>query len=448
MPRKAGSQNVERYPWALMGLAGLVLALGAAFGVQRIYFVATVVLTVVFVAFFGRHLVFALTALGGAKTDLDLPPVDAGFRPRVSVMVACKNEESVVDDLVTKLLALEYAPDRLELIVVDDGSADRTGELLDAWAAAHAQLKVVHRPPGAGGGKSGALNEALLIASGEVIVIFDADHQPMKDVLWRLVRHFADPTVSAAQGRCEILNPQDSPLTKLVAIDFYAGYLVNEYGRQAVYRLPAYGGANCAVRASSLRALGGWNPNSVTEDTDLTLQLLLSGQRVRYDVTAVDREEGVVSPRHFWRQRYRWARGHQQVWRDYRWRVWRSKHLTLTEKVELTMFLLVYHVPVFAAAGFILLGFWLAGVVQPSTSLAAYLLWTLLFLGPLLELGSGLLIGRVPRRWIWPLPMFFPLFFVVIALCTKAWVDGLLGRPYAWVKTPRAMDDVAQEAPA
>ena len=78
------------------------------------------------------------------------------------------------------------------------------------------------------------------------------------------------------------------------------------------------------MRASTLRRLGGWNTDSVTEDTDLTLRVVLLGERVRYDITAVDTEEGATTLGRFIRQRYRWARGHQQVWRDYRSLVLRS----------------------------------------------------------------------------------------------------------------------------
>ena len=134
-----------------------------------------------------------------------------------------------------------------------------------------------------------------------------------------------------------------------VFVDFLSGYLVNEYGRQALFELPAYGGANCAVRMSTLRALGGWNEETVTEDTDLTLRLLLSGQRVRYDVTPSTTRRPWSPPR-FWTQRYRWARGHQQAWREFaavcaaggcpRWRRSRRR-----------MFLLSFHLPVFALAG-------------------------------------------------------------------------------------------------
>ena len=78
---------------------------------------------------------------------------------------------------------------------------------------------------------------------------------------------------------------------------------------------------------------------------------MLSGKRVRFDVTAIDTEESVSTFRRFWRQRYRWARGHQQAWREYRSSVWHAPNLSISQKIETTMFLLVYHVPVACAFG-------------------------------------------------------------------------------------------------
>jgi cellulose synthase/poly-beta-1,6-N-acetylglucosamine synthase-like glycosyltransferase len=427
-------------PWVLLTLAGGTVCIGALCGVDGLVLAASVTAEVVFFAFFLRHFGFAISAVRGAPADLDAPVIDPGFTPRVSVVVACRNEESVVDQLVTALCALDYPEDRLQLVVVDDGSTDRTGALLDARQAQEPRVRVVHRPRGAPGGKSGALNAALESLDGEIVVVFDADHRPRRDVLRHLIPHFRDPTVGAVQGRCEISNPTDSPLAQVVAVDYLAGYLVNEYGRQSLFQLPAYGGANCAVRASSLRELGGWNPNTVTEDTDLTLRLVLRGERVRYDVRAVDAEEAVVTFRRYWRQRYRWARGHQQVWREFRMAVWRSRRLSLAEKIETTMFLLAFHVPVVSLVGIGVALAWLFGVAEVPTPLGPFVLWTLLFLGPLLELGTGVLVARADRRMAVVLAFFLPVFFVSIAICTKAWIDGVLGRPYSWVKTKRAGD--------
>ena len=177
------------------------------------------------------------------------------------------------------LLAFDYPADLLEIMVVNDGSDDATASILDELARRDARVRAIHRPPGAPAGSRARSNRALDDATGDVIVVFDADHKPRADVLRRLVRHFADPRTAAVQGRCIVRNSNESKLAQTIAVDYYCGYLVNEYGRQSLYDLPAYGGANCAVRASTLRAFGGWNEETVTEDTDLTLRLVLAGLR-------------------------------------------------------------------------------------------------------------------------------------------------------------------------
>jgi cellulose synthase/poly-beta-1,6-N-acetylglucosamine synthase-like glycosyltransferase len=427
-------------PWLVMGLVGALSVSITLWGADTTTGAIALGLQAMFIAFFLRHLAFAVSAMNTAAVDAAMEPVDTGFEPRVTVLVACKNEGVVVDALVDSLLALDYPTDRIQCIVVDDGSDDATPDRLALRAATDPRLEWLRRAPGQGGGKSGALNEGLLRATGEVIVVFDADHQPHADVVRRLVRHFQDPLVAAVQGRCVIRNQNDSPLARLIAIDYLAGYLVNEYGRQSLFRLPAYGGANCAVRASALREAGGWSPHTVTEDTDLTLRLVLAGHRVRYDVSAIDEEEGVVSLARFWKQRYRWARGHHQAWRDYRGAVWRSRRLSVPEKIESTMFLLVFHLPVASAVGLAILLLWVAGLVDPVTPVNVFVLWTLLFLGPLLELGGALLIRQTQRAQALTLVYFLPIFFVSIALCTKAWVDSVCGRDYAWAKTKRSAE--------
>jgi cellulose synthase/poly-beta-1,6-N-acetylglucosamine synthase-like glycosyltransferase len=432
------ADRIEGHRVALLAYPVAVAGTCLLFGVDPVLGWLAGALNVVFAVYFFRHLAFAVSAARWAGSDLVAADVDLeGYEPKVAVFVGCKNEELVVDGMVTALLALDYPSDRLAIVVVDDGSDDRTGELLDRRAAADARLPVLHRVPGAGGGKSGALNDALAGVDAEVVLVFDADHEPDPYVLRRLVRHFRDPQVGAVMGRCIIRNGQESTMATTVFVDFLSGYLVNEYGRQAMFELPAYGGANCAVRMSTLRRLGGWNPETVTEDTDLTLRVLLQGQRVRYDVTAVDYEEAVVSARRFWTQRYRWARGHQKCFRDYWKPILRSGHLSLAEKCESMMFLLTYHVPVLTGLGLglsVLRAFGIGD--QPIIGLLP--LSMLLFVGPLAELSVGLLVGRVERRAAWSLLGFLPAFALSIWITTRAYLDGMLGRPYTWVKTTRS----------
>jgi 1,2-diacylglycerol 3-beta-glucosyltransferase len=410
----------------------------AVFGLDTALGWIATVLNVVFLMFFFRHLGFAVSAARWTERDLDAPLVGTeSFTPPVAVLVACKDEELVVDGMVAAMLSLDYPGHALTVVIVDDASTDGTGAKLDAWAAAEPRLRVLHREPGAGGGKSGALNDALALVDAQIAVIFDADHQPEPDVLRRLVRHFRDPKVGAVMGRCVVRNGVESSLASTIFIDYLSGYLVNEYGRQALFELPAYGGANCAVRTDLIRALGGWNPHTVTEDTDLTLRLLLGGRRVRYDPSAVDFEEAVLSSRRFWKQRYRWARGHQKCLRDY-WRpILRTPHLSLMEKVETMLFLWVYHVPVLCGLGLLLIVLRAFGIGdQSAVSMVA--LSALLFAGPFTELAVGLILGRVERRAVWMLIGFIPAFGMSILTATKAYFDGMWGTSYTWSKTARS----------
>jgi hypothetical protein len=128
------------------------------------------------------------------------------------------------------------------------------------------------------------------------------------------------------------------------------------------------------------------------------------------------------------------------VCRDYRRLVWRSPRLSLREKVETTMFLFVFHLPIASALGLVTATMWAAGLAAPVDPLHAFLLWTLLFLGPLLELGAGLLVAGADRKDALALAFFLPLFFLSMALCTKAWLDAAVGRRYRWAKTARARE--------
>ncbi|MFJ5228803.1 glycosyltransferase [Kitasatospora sp. NPDC088391] len=413
LPLLAAVALLWRQPqWAHHALAGF---LAAVFGLYLL-----------------RHLVLLTSALH-PKAEFPRPKREL---PTVTVLVPCHNEARVVDGLTRALAALDYPADRLDVVFVDDRSADATGDLLERAAADRPRWRVLRRAPDAVGGKSAALNEVLESVRGEITVVYDADHQPRPDSLRALVRVFDDPAVAAAQGRCVVRNPGDSLIARLVAVDYLCGYLVNMAGRRAAFGLPAYGGANCAVRTSVLRELGGWNTDSVTEDTDLTVRVWLSGRKVGYAEDAVDTELAVTTLRGYWRQRYRWARGHQQVCADYRGALLRSRHFGPLGKVEATLFLYLYHVPVLCAVALLL-----AALEASWPGLALTVpLWPvapLMLAGPVLEIGGGLIRAGTRRREVLLLLLFPALFVVSMLLCTRALIDRLAGSGYSWVKTER-----------
>jgi len=214
-----------------MLVSGVLIGAIGMLGVDRFVLCVSVGLEVLFAVYFTRHLSFAISAMRSAQDDLSRDDDDwlpDGVLPRVTVLVACRNEEAVVETLVDGLLRIDYPAGRHKIVLVDDGSTDRTGEILDEFAQMYERLTCVHRPEGLSGGKSGALNAALGEVDGDVVVVFDADHRPHPDVIRKLVRHFRDPSVGAVQGRCLIRNADDSLLSRAIWVDYLGGYLVTE----------------------------------------------------------------------------------------------------------------------------------------------------------------------------------------------------------------------------
>ena len=156
-------------------------------------------------------------------------PEDAAIElPAVDVVVAARDEEAVVTRLVERLTALSYPRERLSLWVVDDGSEDRTGPLLDELKQQHPQLQVIHRKRGAGGGKSGALNTVLQQLKGDWMLVLDADAQLQNDVLERLLPFAIKGRWAAVQLRKAVTNAQEGWLTRVQAMEMALDALLQQ----------------------------------------------------------------------------------------------------------------------------------------------------------------------------------------------------------------------------
>ena len=134
--------------------------------------------------------------------------------PKVSLLVAAKNEEAVIGNLIAMLCSLDYPADKYEIWAIDDRSTDNTPAILDRLALEYPQLKVVHRAANAGGGKSGALNQVVPQTFGDIIGVFDADAKVSPDLLNTVVPLFDNPKMGAVQVRKAIANYGENFWTK------------------------------------------------------------------------------------------------------------------------------------------------------------------------------------------------------------------------------------------
>jgi biofilm PGA synthesis N-glycosyltransferase PgaC len=242
----------------------------------------------------------------------DQPPVREGAWPFVSVMVPAHNEQAVIARSVRAMLRLDYPA--FEVVVIDDGSRDDTLEAL-APLMHDARLRIVHKP--ANEGKAMALNDAIPLLKGEILVGLDADAEPDAQLLRWIVPHFDSPRVAAVTGNPRVRNT-DTFLARLQAIEFSSIISLLRRAQRVWGRVVTVSGVVAAVRRSAVIDVGGYSPEMPTEDIELTWKLQKRFYDVRYEPRAICWMTVPLSYTALYKQRLRWARGLMQVLRKHR----------------------------------------------------------------------------------------------------------------------------------
>ncbi|MEM8828605.1 MAG: glycosyltransferase family 2 protein [Cyanobacteria bacterium P01_G01_bin.19] len=301
----------------------------------------------------GQWLVAAITSLAGIQilryvftrakvSSISLSTDESVFVPKVSLLVAAKNEEAVIDNLIAMLCNLDYPADKYEVWAIDDRSTDRTPAILDRLARDYPQLKVVHRAANAGGGKSGALNQVVPQTFGDIIGVFDADAKVTPDLLRRVVPLFAESGVGAVQVRKAIANESENFWTKGQAAEMALDSYVQEQ-RIAVGGIGELRGNGQFVSRTALNSCGGWNEETITDDLDLTIRLHLDNWKIGLLSTPAVYEEGVTDALSLWHQRNRWAEGGYQRYLDY-WRYIFKTPMGFGKRIDLLCWMFLQYI--------------------------------------------------------------------------------------------------------
>lgn len=241
------------------------------------------------------------------EPQLDHPPLRTAPWPYVSVLMPAHNEQAVIARSVAAVLRMDY-PD-FELIVIDDGSSDGTQAAL-APLLADARVRLVHKP--ANEGKALALNDAMPLARGELLLCLDADAEPDADLLRWVVPHFDSARVAALTGNPRVRNT-DTFLARLQAIEFSSIVSLLRRAQRIWGRVVTVSGVVAAFRRSAVFDVGGFSPEMPTEDIELTWKLQKRFYDVRYEPRAICWMTVPLGYRALFRQRLRWARGLMQV---------------------------------------------------------------------------------------------------------------------------------------
>ncbi|MGN6609507.1 MAG: glycosyltransferase, partial [Jatrophihabitans sp.] len=223
-------------------------------------------------------------------------------------IVPAYNEAAGIEACLRSILAGDH-PD-FEVIVVDDGSTDGTGDLVEALG-----LPGVRLVRQANAGKPAALNAGIAVARHEVVVMVDGDTVFERDTLRRIAAPFADPAVGAVSGNAKVGN-RGGLIGRWQHVEYVIGFNLDRRMFDALHCMPTVPGAIGAFRRRALDQVGGVSDDTLAEDTDLTMAIIRAGWRVLYVPDARAWTEAPADLGALWRQRYRWCYGTlQAMWK-------------------------------------------------------------------------------------------------------------------------------------
>lgn len=250
----------------------------------------------------------------GIKSKRKTSPnnIETAEFPTFSIIVPTKNEEAVITRCLSGLLDLDYPKSKMQIIIVDGNSTDKTTELCSEFSAKYPQtFKIItEKQPK---GKPAALNLALPYLTGEIVGVFDADSLPKKETLKKIATYFSDQRTVAVQGRTTSANEKQNILTRVIASEEKAWFQALIAGREKLQLFVPLNGSCQFIRRNKLEELGGWDENSLTEDVELAVRLVEKNYVIKYAPDVCSEQETPENLRGLIKQRVRWYRGYMDT---------------------------------------------------------------------------------------------------------------------------------------
>lgn len=407
----------------------------------------------VLIIYFGILTVLAIYGLYRVKQVIEFwryskfPPQPKGSfseekLPLITVQLPLFNEMYVVERLVKAVTEIDYPRDRMEIQVLDD-STDETVSIARAtvenYARAGFDIHYLHRDDRTGF-KAGALEQGMKTAKGELIAIFDADFVPKPDFLRKLVHYFTDPTVGCAQMRWAHINGSYNLLTRLQTIMLDGHFVIEQTTRNRSGNFFNFNGTAGIWRREAILLSGGWQHDTLTEDTDLSFRAQLMGWRFVYLLDEEAPAEIPVEINAFKAQQRRWAKGVLQVWFKLYRRIW---YAPLPMRVKLEMFFRLtgnISYPLMIVASFMQFPLLLVRYNQGLHQLMMLDVPLLFFstISVVLFYGSAIwYLDKKRGRRLWHLPLVMGLGIGLAFSNARAVIEALAGVKSDFVRTPK-----------
>ena len=363
--------------------------------------------------------------------------------PRVTVQLPIFNEQFVIDRLVDAVCKMDYPADRLDIQVLDD-STDETVEVANAVVQRYAAMGYpisYHHRTNRHGFKAGALQDGMKTAKGEFIAIFDADFVPPQDWLMRVIHHFADSEIGMVQTRWTHLNRDYSFLTNVEAILLDGHFILEHGGRSRSRVFFNFNGTAGMWRRQAIEDAGGWQHDTLTEDTDLSYRAQLKAWKFKYLQDVECPAELPIEMTAFKTQQARWAKGLIQTAKKILPTVMRSD---IPFRIKLEAW---YHLTANISYPFMVV---LSTLLLPAMIIRFYQGWFQmllidlpLFMASTFSISSFYLVSQkelFPRSWpktVLYLPFLMALGIGLTVTNTRAVLEALFGVQSSFKRTPK-----------
>ncbi len=398
---------------------------------------------------YGVHRYWVVWLFLRHRRRLDDPAPLARFDrlPRVTVQLPMFNERHVAERVIEAACGIDYPRDRLEVQVLDDStdeSADIARRCCERCVAAGHDVVYIHRD-NRSGYKAGALANGMASAKGEFIAVFDADFVPPRDVIRQVIDQFTDDGLGMVQLRWSHLNRHDSLLTEIQAMFLDGHFVIEQTARAAGGRWFNFNGTAGVWRRSCIEDAGGWQHDTLTEDTDLSYRAQMKGWRFRYLPSVACPAEVPPTVSGFLTQQHRWNKGLIQTAIKLMPQIMTSR-APIKTKVEAWFHLTspIVHVAIILlailAAPLLLLP-WEASELNISVPVALGLGGVLLVLGTLAACSFYLASQWAQGMSLWQtalrLPALMALGIGISVTNTRAVIEAVVGHRSPFLRTPK-----------
>jgi cellulose synthase/poly-beta-1,6-N-acetylglucosamine synthase-like glycosyltransferase len=419
----SGVHQLSWFDWAILIPYFSILVILSIYGVHRYEIIHT----------YFKH----------RKKATGEPPKHFAELPRVTIQLPVYNERYVIERLIDEVTRIEYPRELLQIQVLDD-STDDTAPFAEALVERYRALGFAidyHHRIDREGFKAGALQEGLETATGEFIAIFDADFVPPTDFLTRTIHHFADPTVGVVQTRWSYLNRDYNFLTEVEAM-LLDGHFILEHGaRSRAGYFFNFNGTAGILRRRMIDDAGGWQHDTLTEDSDLSYRAQLKGWRFVYMPGLECPSELPVEMHGFQVQQSRWAKGLTQCAQKLLPRIFRADiprrhkfeafmHLTPNISYPLMIVVSALMLPVMIVRFY--MGVWQMVFIDLPLIMAAF--WSI---SAFYIVAERELYPKHWKRSVFLLPVLMAIGVALTVVNTRAVLEALFGISSSFVRTPK-----------